>query len=716
LHASVWENNVADIHRDYQNLVDEIRDTKRSDTQATICSPLNQHQLLEIIDIVGASGRAFDLAFIEKILVDMPVVFNIDRTPDIQTGIIRALIKGGNLQTIHRWLLNMPRKPGNIHPNLEQWHLFLEFCYESKALGMIRGAPKTMRLSGCPPANSTFKIVIKAIFELSPAIPQVAFFSAVMDDMQQEARKYDASVAALLHDGYVKTNHYRLAAQVEQLYRSRFPETRKFEWIEASWNKKLGDEAQRLGVRAAVKLCKTSKPTGFVPSTLTLAAILRASTRLTELRYASEELGLPASVMHWSMLIRNTVRKGDVSSALSIYSQSKKFDIRPDAAMLHPIIASLCQTAFRPPTEAAIDQALTLYRELARASDERPPQKATTGDGTHITPRHSLGPDSKVYNTLLRALASSDNLAKYHPIAMSLLDDMQSRNVQLDDSITMTSTTIILMRQASNHAEAFNVYRRLCQEKGVLDAKGYGIVLHAFCALSFRDQPTLPSPQYYFEIVKDMRNAGFGVTVEVYTILLRQIASLATRMTSDKSLTDDFRDGLLAVVRRAHDQLTVDGTISPDTATWNQLMDTYQRVGFFGEAYKVWDMIYLAGNFDNISVSIIIDACGYAGQWQTAAQICRKLFDDGFSFNLRNWHSWLECLCRLGKLDEAVRMVCLSMGNRQRDISPDANSVRILFKFAKKTNQLGETHARIRRYLPDLYHTLPEDLRDNIDS
>jgi len=108
-------------------------------------------------------------------------------------------------------------------------------------------------------------------------------------------------------------------------------------------------------------------------------------------------------------------------------------------------------------------------------------------------------------------------------------------------------------------------------------------------------------------------------------------------------------------------------------------------------------------------VSIILDGCGYAGQWQTATQICSKLLNDGYSFNLRTWHAWLECLCRLGKLDEAVKMVCLSMGKQVR---PDVNTVKILFHFAKKTKQLHNVQVRIRRYLPDLYHSLPEDLRE----
>ena len=93
LHASIARNNVADVHRYYHTLVEDIHAAKVTRAEVALASTLNRHQLLEMIDVLGASGRTFDLALIENILADMPVVFGVERTPDIQTGIIRALIK-----------------------------------------------------------------------------------------------------------------------------------------------------------------------------------------------------------------------------------------------------------------------------------------------------------------------------------------------------------------------------------------------------------------------------------------------------------------------------------------------------------------------------------------------------------------------------------------------------------------------------------------------
>jgi pentatricopeptide repeat protein len=244
-----------------------------------------------------------------------------------------------------------------------------------------------------------------------------------------------------------------------------------------------------------------------------------------------------------------------------------------------------------------------------------------------------------------------------------------------------------------------------------IDVKGYAVLLNAFCKMSFGSELSVPSLHYYFEIVKDMRQSGHEFSLEVYTILLRQLASLATRLASDSNLPEGISDELVTAIRRAHDHLTVDASITPDTIVWNQLMDTYQRAGCFGEAYRVWEMMYLSGTFDNASVSIILDACGYARAWPIATQICLKLLKNGFSFNRKNWNAWVECLCRLGKLNEALKIVCLEMGKGHDRVAPDEESIRILMKFAIKSNQQSEIQSRIKRYLPDLWQKLPPDLR-----
>ena len=68
-------------------------------------------------------------------------------------------------------------------------------------------------------------------------------------------------------------------------------------------------------------------------------------------------------------------------------------------------------------------------------------------------------------------------------------------------------------------------------------------------------------------------------------------------------------------------------------------------------------------------------------------------------------------MCRLGRLEQAVHLVCAVMGQTKSDVAPDVESVRILVKFAKGSNQIAEVRSRIKQYLPDLWTTLPLDVK-----
>lgn len=158
--------------------------------------------------------------------------------------------------------------------------------------------------------------------------------------------------------------------------------------------------------------------------------------------------------------------------------------------------------------------------------------------------------------------------------------------------------------------------------------------------------------------------------------------------------------------------ITVDASLVPDIAMWNQLMDSYQRAGCFQEAIQLWKTMFMARKFDHASVSIVTDACAFAGAHQIAVDIYKQLHAANFRLNRRNWVNWLECLCRLGKFDEALKFVCLQMGRDGKTVAPDVDVVRLLLKFAIAENQVGETRTKLKTYLPDLWASLPRELKD----
>jgi len=139
-------------------------------------------------------------------------------------------------------------------------------------------------------------------------------------------------------------------------------------------------------------------------------------------------------------------------------------------------------------------------------------------------------------------------------------------------------------------------------------------------------------------------------------------------------------------------------------------MYTYHGLGRFTDAYRVWDTMYLSGRFDHVSVSIILDACGQAAAWEAAKKISTQLFKDRFSFNLHNWESWIYCLCRLGRLNDAVKVLCLEMG-KSNTVKPDLGTAKIVIRYARKSNQEAIVLERIRQYLPELWDSFPTELR-----
>jgi hypothetical protein len=322
----------------------------------------------------------------------------------------------------------------------------------------------------------------------------------------------------------------------------------------------------------------------------------------------------------------------------------------------------------------------------------------------------SFGPQVALFQTLLRALSASANKTKYMPIAIDLLEEMKRRG--LSESAHVTSLVILLMRSASSFAEAFDAYKTVRERTRIpFQAKGYAAILHTFTTLKF-DNRTVPPWQDYFQIVKDMQEDGSPLLPHLYTNMLRQMARLAARARASDA---DYISSLQKIVHAARDVqnlLSVSATVTTtlDTPFWNQLMDTYQRAGAFEDARRIWDKLFHEGRADAASVSIFFDACGYARAGRTAVQVFASLRASGYVLNRRNWHAWLECLCRLGQLDDAARYFCLEMGNGPHGVPPDEQGARILLKFANQRGVGDEVRMRIQRFLPALWKKLPPDI------
>ncbi|TFK77360.1 pentatricopeptide repeat-containing protein [Pluteus cervinus] len=692
------------IHTVYPALVAELKQFQQLTPTTSTEPPLKREDVVRLLETLATSARPADLQRLDEALEDLLPVFGIPPSLDIYTTIIRAMVKQMNSHTMYRWIFSMPNRPGHFSPTVEQFNIFLEACVGTTSFKFMRNTVMNMKRVSCKPNNETFKILIRARWAIGIAeekVPHKIVFTTLLDDMQKLFLPYDPSVAQLLYDKYAERGYPGYGEEIEALYSSRFKELHAPEEMDLfSWTLRLSSVAQRRGVNAAISLFREFQKKGCQPSNMVSRAILRHSRHLSDLQLVQRELGITVEVPHFAILVNNNVRTGHIDDAFTLFQAARTAGLIPDAPLVSPLIWSLCLPL--RVSDKTLEQAVELYQFLAEHFPD--------GESPTVGPNgRSRGPDLEIYINLLRGLSASPNIDKHLPIAESLLADMEKRGITKEDSSIATATIVLYMKHAKTREEALQAYKKHVH---LLTEKGYAIVLNVFCGLSFGKQAAIPSLQDYFEIVKDMRHAGIPITPRVYTIILHQLGKVASQIKwNDDAESYHLREQLIKTTRRTHDLLTLDASLSPDAPTWNQLMDTYQRLGCFGEAYRVWDLMYLTGRFDHVGVSIILDACGYAGAWHVAKKIWTRLFNDGFKMNLHNWDTWIECLCRLNRLNDAVRIACTEMGKGDYDVAPDVSTARILVKFARKAGQSAGVLDRVQKHLPEIWDRLPDDFR-----
>ncbi|KAG9314055.1 hypothetical protein JVU11DRAFT_4834 [Chiua virens] len=629
-------------------------------------APLLPDEALRVLGTLATAARPQDLALIENILGQL--------TP------LCGLLKNGNLQTLLNWLSHMHDKPGNVRPFLEHWHAFLSHCADNGQPKVIRHAMSKMAHTGRKPNNDTFRILFRALF--NSGAPVGEFYSA-FDRIENYAFRYDESLAEMLFEGFMKLNEPHQASQVKEEFQKRFGKrVVKSTAIQAEWEESLENEVEKCGIASGVRLCEDFRKEGYKVTSHTLTIMLRSSRQVADLDYAEDALQMKAGPLQWSILISNAVHAGDLTGAHSIYSQFKSRGLMPDAPLIQPL-------SFIEDSPMPIRRRLPMRSRHGILVVSAHSDRMLTCTGLSSVPWQTRSTFKSTPNSPLDS-SQTWKRERSNPMATSPSPPSSS----WESAAPPTSTTPS-RRTAKSWAT---------KTPKTSASKGTGGSSTVLSRLSFDHGPAVPSIWHYFEIVKDMRRSGVEITPYVYASLLRRLAKLA------EDASDEDTRRLAVAVRRVHDHLTLDPSITPDTLLWNQLMDAYQRVGLFVEAYRIWEVLLISETYDHASVSIILDACGYANAWPLAEQVIKKLSGRSFSLNQGNWNAYVECMCRVGMLNDAVKMVCLEMGKNQKDVKPNLVTAQVLLTFATKTNQQDEVAMRLRRYLPTLWESLPPDL------
>ncbi|KAJ7751295.1 hypothetical protein DFH07DRAFT_532918 [Mycena maculata] len=720
LHPLKYPDEPNAVRRHYLPLIAELERIKALPSYPPVPPLLTREQIITILDLLATSGRPPDLDCIRSMFFHLPIHFGVAVTPELHSVVLSALLKQGYVPIAQAWIQKMPDLPPHISPTREHFHLFLKGCPpHSNILFLREVVVSKMRRAGIRPDSETFSILIRCYLRNATekrTLLRLEAFTDLLTDMKIQRLVPDPSVISLISEYYIENGFPIYAEDFQKIYDATFPDALTPEEEQRNaWNKQLTLAAQS-GVQTSLDVFRTLAPLGCTASPDTVRAILGSTKSVEDLRIVEEALGVRGEVSEYALLVNNNIRIRQVQEALTVYEEAKKAGITPVAGLVAPIIRSLVSGEMKNPGRhnSDVDTALSLYSDLDEAFPPPDPDSPEALAAANPS-EHSKGPDVDIYSSLLRGLSLSSNIKTAHPIALSLLNDMKSRGIKATTSIK-TSNIVLEMRNCDTLDDAFQYYRK---RRADLTEQGYISVLHAFSRMSLRmGHPD--SLEMYFEMVAEMRQAGFKVSARIYTDILQQFAEIANIRKSQWRRGKEYSRNPLtpmppkmladlnAAVHQIHDIMTLDPRVTPQSVVWNQLLDTYQRLENFPAAYRTWQWLFYSGKYGPVAVSIILDACGYAGDLTKAKEIVAQLTSVNYVLNLHNWNTYVECLCRLQQFSDAIKVVTLDMGSITQPVKPDASTITMMLRSADSRVQTNIILQKVRRLLPELWESLPQ--------
>ncbi|KAL1740008.1 hypothetical protein HDZ31DRAFT_48360 [Schizophyllum fasciatum] len=678
LRSLVSSSRASEIHAYYPAVAQELEYSRN-----TLFAPagLAKDQLVHILRILAQSGRMLDSRRIIDILQDTPALLGQDPDDEVYTTIVETLLQAGRKDPLARFIARIPKLPGADQLTVEPFHAAIRGlpsvgCTDFSLASIIANA-----MHACGPAarptTETVELVIRARWAMKDSaaqyFPRPVSFATVLREFKDLGVPHDPAIADLLREEYEARGHPHHGLKIARMYDESYfgapSEDAQADAEEAELAARLATQAASKGMISAAKVLQNS---GRPLTPRLLNAVLRGSKSIGALEQFSGIFGVEQTVEQWAVVIENCCQNKSKKDALQLYDTAKERGIVPDVTMAFPLIRLLCRYGSDNLDPDDLDRVIDIHDDVAPTE-------------TPSSESHALL-YGMMYDALLRSLASAPDPKEYNNFFSIALDLVDKHDIEVHPGQRAASTAIFFMRCAKNEDAAYAAYEAA---RDALDAPGYAAVLARICRLRFPRTARGPPLKLYFDVVRDMRardDAAASPAPEVYGILV-------------------------GMVRQIHDVLTLDAALTPGPAIWNTLMDTYQRLGCFADAYRVWQTLDLQGQVNATAVSIVLDACGRARAWTTAVQIMDKLFRTHFRMNLKNWQSWVECLCRMRRFSEAVEVVCVQMGGEQ--VKPDIGCILILLKFTMPWPDVqAQVYHRIREYLPELYDQLPQNWKD----
>jgi pentatricopeptide repeat protein len=634
-------------------------------------APLSHARLQSVMRFVASTNR---FTLLLKMFDDLPLL-GFEHTAHDHHILILGMARAGKVSKALKWIETMARTHG-IHPSTSDWNVVLGGYRRAGDLEGMKDVVERMRAAGYAPNVVTYNSLISALFEFG----RIDDVREMVREMEENEVRADLWTETALLTGFVEAGELASAREVKQRLERVLDQVDGPPSDTAAVNAFIKFESADKGFPQGSRLAKRYRDRGYALDAWTLNTLAREGAKglataeegVRMLEDLEDVTGATADRRSWSIVLSGVLSgEGGLPEALKVHQEARDRSIQPDSSMVQPLLQSLLLPS---PSPSSLAIAKTLYEDLAQASRS-----------------YHTSPDLSIYVTLLRACADPS-----HPdleYSRTLVTDMRERGVRLDGA-SVTWHIVALMRAASSFEEAFQAYDQIrALDPTALDQSAYNTILAAFTSLSFPSPaspliPTQAPPPLIMEFLSDMRHSSPPQPPNSITYSLLLSYYSRTHSASASSIS------------HLHSLIKLDINLDPDTALFNSLMGAYSRVGAFNAAYRIWDSMRAnptsATRVDNVSLSIMLDTCGWNGG-KAALRRAEQVWADAVEGridvrpNRKNWDSWVECLCRLGEFDRAERIVFEEMG---REVGLE--TVEMLLKMVRRSEDGDERWKRVR--------------------
>lgn len=403
----------------------------------------------------------------------------------------------------------------------------------------------------------------------------------------------------------------------------------------------------------------------------------------------------------WGTAIRHLLSQvpDSLDTAMEVYTLARDKGVETDSTLARELIIPLTNLDTR------LEDALAIYSDYLGFN----PPDIVTSDKRDPT---------IIFTSLLYACAKSNESAA----ALRILNDMRSRKLSFPPS-TLGALATTLTRSAPDHQTAFNLYAHLyALDSHAFNRRTYESILSGFIIHSTPNSPVAPT-NLYLEIIRDMKKAGLRIGSYSITSLLTSYGLQATKLSKrarseDQPARQAKVNSLLRGISELHTMIKLDPLVEVDIPLLNALMDAYNRVGAYAEAFEVWDELVERRSRQPLdqmdqyspSLNILLDTCGHSNSLFRANKAWAWATRWRLNTDKRNWDAYVECLCRCGSIEDAYEVVT-KMRNEEGIPDPTVETVMLLVKFSwKNRRDFEEAKERVEREFPESWEGVKEIL------